>query len=291
MIRTVEILRRYRETELKTFEKYKDAKDRKLKGGMANPKVKAPILDAGDIKGRLLWGRALIREALSFYRQLRKRPRSVRAAYHLTLTSVGWNQPVGDPYSRSKIINSMRREISDFLSGRSYIGVIDVGYFAYTEKGLGKSGRVLSWHVHMLIWGLSQGELVSLVSSWNEGHMGMGNRPAAGKRPGGPKSIGKVLAYLPKLPRKTYCLWAEHTPFGSNQAPKSRIQARKLSPTDCDIIASALDGTFVDKLTLSGGEGNEVHAAVLTRVAAKLKNATVAGELRVAGRKLQLPKR
>jgi hypothetical protein len=162
------------------------------------------------------------------------------------------------------------------LRGLSYFGMIEPAYYVNGCKGTHVHGkRMVSWHVHLLAWGISPREMKKRIDRLNQGIL----LPIAhGLAAAHQKCIAKgkladKFCYVLKSPRKAYRLYKyEQISPDGEIIPKFKQWKDDLRPGERLTLFRLMQDMYLDHLALAGGEGAEILRRMKRRVVRDLPN-------------------
>jgi hypothetical protein len=156
------------------------------------------------------------------------------------------------------------------LRGLSYLGMIEPAYYTNVCEGARIHGkRLVSWHLHLLAWGISPREMKKRISGLNREILlpiADGLAAAHQKRISRGKLASK-FCYIMKAPKKAYRLYKyeQITPDGEILL---RFKQKKddLRPGERLTIFRLTQDLYLDHLAVAGGEGTDILRRVKRRV-------------------------
>ena len=162
------------------------------------------------------------------------------------------------------------------MRGLSYFGMIEPAYYVNVCKGTHVHGkRMVSWHVHLLAWGISPREMKKRIDRLNQGIL----LPIAhGLAAAHQKCISKgkladKFCYVLKSPRKAYRLYKyEQISPDGEIIPKFKQWKDDLRPGERLTLFRLMQDMYLDHLALAGGEGAEILRRMKRRVVRDLPN-------------------
>ncbi|MHC2395049.1 hypothetical protein ACVMFA_007380 [Bradyrhizobium liaoningense] len=179
---------------------------------------------------RLCWARFLSRELACRFHYDVKTGAINGKVYFFTLVDVGCRRSVDEfEMDLKPIIRKLRSGIRD----RSFIGVIEPGLYSHVSAADGMApGECISWHLHVLLWGISRKRAKRLAAELN----GSGKYVPLSPRQDGVSQrivregeLSKALGYILKPPKCAYRLGLRSESIGSTEP--SFIQYRtELAP-------------------------------------------------------------
>jgi hypothetical protein len=163
------------------------------------------------------------------------------------------------------------RRLRRGLRGLSYLGMIEPAYYVNVCEGARIHGkRMVSWHVHLLTWGISPKGMKKRINGLNKRGdllpIADGLAAAHQKRISKGKLASKV-AYILKAPRKAYRLYKyEQVTADGEIILRFKQKKDDLRPGERLTLFRLLKDMNLDHLALGGGEGAEILRRVKRRV-------------------------
>jgi hypothetical protein len=158
--------------------------------------------------------------------------------------------------------------------GLSYFGMIEPAYYVNVCQGTHVHGKRVSWHLHLIAWGISPREMKKRIERLNKSGVLLpiadGLAAAHQKRISKGKLASKI-GYVLKSPRKAYRLykWETITPDGEI-IPKFKQWKDDLRPGERLTLFRLMQDLYLDQLALGGGEGAELLRRLKRRVLREL---------------------
>jgi hypothetical protein len=160
------------------------------------------------------------------------------------------------------------------LRGLSYLGMIEPAYYVNVCEAARIHGkRLVSWHLHLIAWGISPREMKKRIERLNQGILlpiadGL---PAAHQKRISKGKLASKIAYVLKAPKKAYRLykWETITPDGEI-IPKFKQWKDDLRPGERLTLFRLMQDLYLDQLALGGGEGAELLRRLKRRVLREL---------------------
>jgi hypothetical protein len=160
------------------------------------------------------------------------------------------------------------------LRGLSYFGMIEPAYYVNVCEGARIHGkRLVSWHLHMIAWGISPGEMKKRISGLNKS--GALLPIADGLAAAHQKCIsgGKKFCYILKSPRKAYRLYKyEQVTADGEIFLRFKQKKADLRSGERLTLFRLMQDLYLDHLALAGGDGAEILRRVKRRVLRDLPN-------------------
>ncbi|ETA72671.1 hypothetical protein HKB47_20950 [Mesorhizobium japonicum] len=189
------------------------------------------------------------------------KPTPERPAFFLTLSPDDFVTTAADAERYDWSV--LQKWAEELLRGFCYFGIVDAAPYANTPRGREK---VVSWHLHVIVWDASRDEMEALKDSINKRHQSLlPNRDAAHFRVRSSwKGLRQSLIYMLKAPLKTYRVYAIK---GSDKRPTGEYQQKKdwHRSGEAAAVCRFMHGAEIDKLCVAGLGGREV----LERTAAR----------------------
>jgi hypothetical protein len=162
------------------------------------------------------------------------------------------------------------------LRGLSYLGMIEPAYYVNVCEGARIHGkRLVSWHLHMIAWGISPREMKKRIERLNQGILlpiADGLAAAHQKRISKGKLADK-FCYVLKAPKKAYRLYKSDTITPDGEiVPKFKQKKDDLRPGERLTLFKLMQDLYLDQLALGGGEGAELLRRLKRRVLRDLPN-------------------
>lgn len=173
-------------------------------------------------------------------------------------------------------IEAHKEWVASILAGLHYIGMIEPGYYP-AASFIASGGKWISWHIHLLVWGITVAMLKKLESEINRTNKAF-RREAKSFHFRRMKGIGDV-AYICKSPRSEHYVYprlkeqvdAETGEISTCPTGKWTQRKRQIRPGQFAILLNALQDKSIGSLCVAGGSGNGIVQASLVAARAKLK--------------------
>ncbi|MER9104431.1 hypothetical protein NKH95_10815 [Mesorhizobium sp. M0848] len=189
------------------------------------------------------------------------KPTPERPAFFLTLSPIDFVTTAADAETYDWSV--LQKWAEKVLKGFCYFGIVDAAPYANTPRGREK---VVSWHIHAIVWGASREEMEALKDSVNERYGSLlPNREAAHFRVRSSwKGLRQSLIYMLKAPLKTYRVYPVKGPDGR---PTGRYRQRKgwHRSGEAAAVCRFMHGAEIDKLCVAGLGGREVWERTTAR--------------------------
>jgi hypothetical protein len=157
-------------------------------------------------------------------------------------------------------IQGYRSKLANALNGLSYIGMIEPGYFhAIYDRSDNKRKNVISWHGHVLVWGLRQEDLAQQLKRTRR----LITPIMPGLRAVHQKRIelgqfGYKLWYMTKSPRCEYSIGKRRKPDKKSGKTRYKQNSRNIRPGIRLKLFHIMRDIYLDQLALAGGDGREL---------------------------------
>jgi hypothetical protein len=157
------------------------------------------------------------------------------------------------------------------LRGLSYLGMLEPAYYVNMCQGTHVHGkRLVSWHLHLLAWGISPREMKKRISGLNKSGVLLpiadGLAAAHQKRISRGKLADK-FCYLLKSPRKAYRLYKyEQVTADGEIILRFKQKKDDLRPGERLTLFRLMQNLYLDHLAVAGGQGAEILRRVKRRV-------------------------
>ena len=160
------------------------------------------------------------------------------------------------------------------LRGLSYFGMIEPAYYVNVCEGARIHGkRLVSWHLHLIAWGISPREMKKRIERLNQGILlpiADGLAAAHQKRISKGR-LGSKISYVLKAPKKAYRLYKWETITSDGEIiPKFKQKKDDLRPGERLTLFRLIQDMNLDHLALGGGEGAEILRRLKRRVLREL---------------------
>lgn len=151
------------------------------------------------------------------------------------------------------------------LRGLSYLGLMDVAYYANLAAGTRFNGkRCLFWHVHALVWGITKCEMKKHIRRLNRSGQylaiidGLNGALSKKVRQG---TLPFVAGYILKSPVNAYRVWSEEVAdkYGELK-PRFHQKKGRLRHGERVRLFKLLKQVPLTDLAISGGEGKAILA-------------------------------
>ena len=163
------------------------------------------------------------------------------------------------------------------LPGCSFVGMVEAAL--YTNVGLVKAGmkRAVSWHIHMIVWGVSEARLVELIASLNARRRTLVPGVTAGHyRMLEPEEVQGQLIYMLKPPISDHRIYQRKRTLSDRETGElhvegtGRFKQRKgaLKPGNLARMVKVMADRTLDRLAFAAGEGRAVLETINTEALA-----------------------
>ncbi len=164
-------------------------------------------------------------------------------------------------------VRKLRRWVKARLPGIDFIGGIDLAYYYAGDLVPGRKPPFLSWHAHVIAWGVSEDELRALECG-AEAQFSAGWEGAKvfySRKLDHLKAVGRAM-YALKSPMSEYSVGRteEHTDDETGEVKGGTIvqNKRALRPTGRIEIIRALGARTIHDLTVAGGRGKKIKTKI-----------------------------
>jgi hypothetical protein len=253
----MEVSRKFRPAKRTYFRQLLEALD-------SNPN----LLSAVSPRSRIRWGK-LICEALSDHFHLGlDTPEPDQRIFFVTLCDRRCCTPddakdIDVPGFISLLVDSLR--------GLSYLGMLEPASYVNVCDGVRiYDKRLVSWHVHLLVWGASRNKMKTRIDRLNDRRI---LQPIAdGLAAGHQKCISKgklasKIGYVLKAPQNGYRLAKIRWVMPDGEIiPKFKQFKDKLRPGERLTLFQLMHDMHLDELAVAGGEGRDILRRVKRRL-------------------------
>ncbi|MBM0207364.1 hypothetical protein JNW90_33585 [Micromonospora sp. STR1s_5] len=180
------------------------------------------------------------------------------------------------------------------LRGCSFVGMVEAALYTNADKVRLGPKRAVSWHVHLIVWGISTEQMKALRDSINRRTSTMipGLMAAHYRTLDRDKVEGQVL-YMLKAPLNEYRIYGRKEEAADSdtgeitKVPTGRFSMKKyqLGPGDLVRMANLMAGKTLDELTFATGQGTAVLDEINYEAKARLRAAERAAAAREASRR------
>lgn len=177
-------------------------------------------------------------------------------------------------------VGGMRRRLQADLRGLSYLGAFEPGYYASLPSSDGGPGhKLVSWHSHLLTWGVADEKIASLIgklkSSGNYHALVEEFEPVHAEQVANGE-LPETIAYLLKPPSHSYRVtrypWID--PDGEvrlkrNGMPRFYVRQRASNLRKGELVEvfHAMKHLGLDELVVAGREGSVSRTRALQKAA------------------------
>jgi hypothetical protein len=161
----------------------------------------------------------------------------------------------GDPEPLS--IREIREAYMKELRDLNFVGMVEPAFYVHLPRSQFHIRRLVSWHVHGVVWGISDTELSAICKGIDGRHQTLIPRMTAAKpKPIQQGDLLKVLGYAAKAPRKQYSIGRKKRTDGFKQSDKP------LSGPNRVRLHALIRDIYLDELAIGTGEGADVMKVV-----------------------------
>ena len=157
------------------------------------------------------------------------------------------------------------------LRGASYVGMVEAAYFSNLRMFPDPGRRFISWHCHLVLWGLTEAEIEALCAAVNARTItAVPGLVAAHYRPLQLEEIFGQGLYLSKGQINEYRVWRKSERVVDRSTGdivrvltrEWTMKKRPLRPGDAVHLCRAFAGRYIDDLAFAAGEGRAVLCEV-----------------------------
>jgi hypothetical protein len=213
-------------------------------------------LPAVNTKARIQWGTSLIRELFEFFEMPDTESDPEIPIFFVTLVD---KSLVTSAQPQNIDAELFKRKLGARLRGSNYIGMIEPGYYynAFDEESE-KTPPLVSWHGHLLVWGISKEQLSRIIKKLNRKlEAVMPDFAAAHWKRVERGKFGQKICYLAKSPCKEYSI-GKYTVWEKNGEPHYKHNKRDIRPGTRVKLFHLMQPMYLDQLTMAGGEVVEI---------------------------------
>lgn len=157
------------------------------------------------------------------------------------------------------------------LRGASFVGMTEAALYTNADAVRTNWKRAISWHPHLLVWGISKQRMTEIRDSLNRRCRTLIPGVAAAHfRPVRPEKVEGQVLYMLKAPVNEYRIITGNRPV-IDPAPgeprreftgKFASKKYQLGPGDLVRMANLLAGKRLDRLAFAAGDGRAVLSAI-----------------------------
>jgi hypothetical protein len=177
-------------------------------------------------------------------------------------------------------LGDMKRRLQIDLRGLDHIGMFEPGYYASlpsTDGGIGY--QAISWHPHLLIWGVTLQQIAGLIRKLRKGghyHAVVEEFASVQAEQVANGELPETVAYMFKPPSHAYRVtrypWVSRDheiQLKPDGTPRYYVTQRssKLRKGERIKVFHAMKHLGLDQLLVAGGQGRELRARILRKVA------------------------
>jgi hypothetical protein len=157
-------------------------------------------------------------------------------------------------------IRKFRKRLRPRVEGLNYVGMIEPAFYVNLCQGARYKGRrAVSWHAHLIVWGVSTSELKRLVAEWNsEGvYQSIADGiPAAHREEINPRTFSTAVCYTLKSPANGYRLRKREVITEHGEIVSKFTQwKQRLRPGERVRLFHLTKHLYLDQMSLAGGRG------------------------------------
>lgn len=159
----------------------------------------------------------------------------------------------------------------EILRGASYVGMVEAAYYSNLRTLPGPARRYLSWHCHLVLWGLTEAEVEALCAAINARFTtAIPGCTAAHYRPLPLEEVFGQGLYMCKGQINEYRVWRKKKKVVDRFTGRKvwvltrewESKKRPLRPADAIHLCRAFAGRLIDRLAFVAGDGRVVLRAV-----------------------------
>ena len=161
-----------------------------------------------------------------------------------------------------------------------FLGIVEGAYFTnFKVTGLGFD-RAVSWHMHAIVWGITEAALKALIRKFNSRYRTKVSGIAAGHYSVlDPNEAAIAALYMAKGQIASYKIWPRKYEFKDKETGEITIEGTgrfsqgkyKIRSGEMARMYRVFEGRYLDQLAFAGGDGGAILAAV--KKAARLNHA------------------
>jgi hypothetical protein len=163
----------------------------------------------------------------------------------------GWEGPT---------LRQIRQAYAEALIGLNYVGLLDVALYVSAQK-THCVDRFMQWHVHLLVWGISEAKLRRFCKDIRIGMRALLSYATSVEykrvRDG---DLLQMVWYTTKAPRKQYQVWKR------SRTDTLKQYKRKINGVNSVRLYAAMQDIKLDELTIAAGHGIRVMKRALNEV-------------------------
>jgi hypothetical protein len=215
-------------------------------------------LSAFSTTGRIKWGKALCQEFSDFFQLGPADPEPP-----MFLVTLCDRRCCTSHQEREIDVPGFIRLLRRGLCGLSYLGLVEPAYYVNVCPGTHASGkRMVSWHLHVICWGVSRSEIKDRIQRLNDTavYLPIADGLAAAHQKRIPRGqLADKFRYILKAPRKAYRLYRVEriTPDGEIVL-RFKQKTSDLRPGDRLTLLQLMQDMYLDQLAVAGGQGVDI---------------------------------
>lgn len=182
--------------------------------------------------------------------------------YFVTLAPAQFVTTLEDAYTYDW--SELQAWAEEVLKGFTYFGIVDAAPYSNTPND--RSGKVVSWHIHVIVWDADREMVEALVSNVNRKYEAfLPLREAANLRPvRRARTLRKKVTYMLKAPLRTYRVYPEKKDGRLTGTWRQKKDWHK--PGQGVAACRFMHGADIDKLCIAGrGAGIRMLRSVAMR--------------------------
>ena len=217
-------------------------------------------LSAVSTSGRIKWGQVLCHEFSEFFDLGPANPQPDQPMFLVTLCD---RRCCTSHQEREIDVPGFIRLLRRGLCGLSYLGLVEPAYYVNVCPGTHATGkRMVSWHLHVICWGISRSEIKERIQRLNDTAVYLpiaDGLPAAHQKRIPRGQLADKFRYLLKAPRKAYRLYkVERVSPDGEIVWRFKQRTSELRPGERLTLLRLMKDMYLDKLAVAGGHGADI---------------------------------
>lgn len=183
------------------------------------------------------------------------------------VTLIRHDHTIREDHAAGFKIKRLHSWVHEVLRGCAYVGMVECSLFTNLNAAGASFKRGVSWHVHAVVWGVTEAELSRRIDAVNTRYRSIveGIKAAHYRRIGHTEVAGKSR-YMCKGQLSEYRAWPRKDTIIDNETGEITIEGtgrfrqgkRPLRPCDMVRMCNIFAGMTLDKLAFAGGAGKTV---------------------------------
>jgi hypothetical protein len=209
-------------------------------------------LSAVSATGRIKWGKALCQEFSDFFQLGPANPEPP-----MFLVTLCDRRCCTSHQEREIAIPGVIQLLRRCLRGLSYLGMLEPAYYVNVCPGTHASRkRMVSWHLHVICWGVSRSEIKDRIQRLNDTAVYLpiaDGLPAAHQKRIPRGQLADKFRYMLKAPRKAYRLYKVERVTGDGEIVwRFKQRTSDLRPGERLTLLRLMKDMYLDKLAVAG---------------------------------------